>query len=615
MALHDGLSRWQKILLGILCFPFLPFYVCFYYLGQKKNNEDIQQEEGPSTDGTNTIHVFTIKPKNKVHVEEEKVKGEEEKAIKESPNFKYPWDKSNLKSLQIDLRVFEELDEYAAKLPSTGSLSHLTKQLIHDVHTDLGKVRAIWIWICHHIEYDLMALQNSALRSTDPEEILRSGKGVCAGYSNLFEEMCSRAGVQCVTVNGYGKGANYKVGQKIPQDSNHAWNMVYLEGRWHLLDSTWGAGHTGTNLNKFTFKYNEYYFLTHPALFIGDHYPDETKHQLLEPKMSREQFEQFVFLKGDFYNYGLLSVQPETGIIKTEKGKVSITIKSGQNTEFSFNVNGAKNGIMKLLKCGMELDVYLQKPGEYELDIYAKRPKSANTFYWVLSYKILCQAVGTTMKIPKCLYNPVGPSWVTEEAGLVEPSHPEPVIYTEDGFCAVSFKTTRTLNFLGSLHSDEVQMTSDMEHQHVFLFQTEEKAEMKVQLPRSGTYVLQIYIKEEDSTSSSYNYLCNYLIICTNPSVKWPVFPLTYSSWKKNFDLIHPLEGVLPKDSKVSFKLQIPGVTEVRVEGETTVLLTLTDGGYWEGSCSTVGRKELIVMIPLNTPNSWEHVLKYEVSK
>ncbi|XP_069831770.1 kyphoscoliosis peptidase-like isoform X2 [Dendropsophus ebraccatus] len=773
MALHDGLSRWQKILLGILCFPFLPFYLCVYFLGQKtNNNEDIQQEEGRSTDSTNTIQIFTITPRNEVHVEEEEGKGQEEKeeaieevsnfsqkknnkdfqqeeghstddtntihvfpvtprnkvhvekeegkeqeekdkalqegehsnfihvekeegkeqeendkAVKgssnfihvekvkeqeekektviekkssnfihvekeegkeqeekekainesskfihvkeeegkgqeenektkqESSNFKYPWDKSNLKSLQIDLKAFEELDEYAAKLPSTGSLDHLTKRLIHDAHTDLGKVRAIWIWICHHIEYDIMALKNSTKRSTDPEEILRRRKGVCAGYSSLFEEMCSRAGVRCVTVSGYGKGAGYKVGQKIPIDSNHAWNMVYLERRWHLLDSTWGAGHTDMSKNKFTFEYKEYYFLTHPALFIGNHYPDQTKHQLLEPTVSREQFEQFVHLKGDFYNCGLLSVQPETGIIKTENGKVSITIQSGQNMEFSFDVNGAKNGIIKLLECGMELDVYLKTPGEYELEIYTKKPKSSDLFNWVLSYKILCQAVSTTMKIPKCLYNPVGPSWVTEEAGLVEPSHPEPVIYTEDGFCAVSFKTTRTLNFLSTLHSDEVQITSDMRHQHVFLFQTEEKAEIKVQLPRSGSYVLQIFIKEEDSISSSYNYLCNYLIICTNPSVKRPVFPLAYGSWRENFDLLHPLERFLPKNSNVSFKLQIPGVTEVRVEGETTVLLTLTDGGYWEGSCSTVGRKELFVMIPLNTPNSWQYILKYEVSK
>ncbi|XP_056419077.1 kyphoscoliosis peptidase-like [Hyla sarda] len=452
------------------------------------------------------------------------------------------------------------------------------------------------------------------MRSTDPEEILRSGKGVCAGYSSLFQDMCSRAGVTCKTVNGYGKGAGYQVGQKIPNSSNHAWNMVYLEGRWHLLDSTWGAGSTEINRNKFKFKYNEYYFLTHPALFIGNHYPDEKEHQLLEPKVSRGQFEKFVFLKGDFYNMGLLSVQPETGIINSENGKVSIAIQSRQNTEFTFDVNGAKHGIMKLLKCGMKLDVYLQKTGEHELQIYAKGSNSTNTFNWVLSYKILCQAVDTIMEIPKCLYNPVGPSWVTEEAGLEEPSHPEPVIHTADGFCTISFKTTKDLKFLCSLHSDEIQITSDMASQYVFLLQTKDNAEMKVRLPRSGTYVLQIFYKQEGSTGS-YSYLCNYLIICTNPSVKWPVFPMAYSAWGQHFDLVHPLEGVLPKNSNVSFKLQIPDVTDVRIKGEQYVPLTLTDSGYWEGTCSTAGRKELAVMIPSNEPNSWQYILKYEVSK
>lgn len=61
------------------------------------------------------------------------------------------------------------------------------------------------------------------------------------------------AGVQCVTVPGYSKGFGYQTGQSFSGEFDHAWNAVYLEGRWHLLDSTWGSGLVDTTTSKFTF--------------------------------------------------------------------------------------------------------------------------------------------------------------------------------------------------------------------------------------------------------------------------------------------------------------------------------------------------------------------------
>lgn len=61
------------------------------------------------------------------------------------------------------------------------------------------------------------------------------------------------AGVQCLTVPGYSKGFGYRTGQSFSGEFDHAWNAVYLEGRWHLLDSTWGSGLVDTTTSKFTF--------------------------------------------------------------------------------------------------------------------------------------------------------------------------------------------------------------------------------------------------------------------------------------------------------------------------------------------------------------------------
>ncbi|XP_072263727.1 kyphoscoliosis peptidase-like [Pyxicephalus adspersus] len=668
MALHHRLSTWQRIFLGILCFPLLPIYLCVYCLcikpvERKKTEDQTADRPGPSTRFSTKVYTIDVnsevqqsqqktiseveifdqtadkpgpstrfstkdqitdKPgpsthfSTKVSIIDENSKGQQNQKKTRSAvvKFKYPWDRSNLKSMEIDLNKFRELDSYASKLEPRGSLQQLTQQLLQNAYTDLEKTRAIWIWICHHIEYDVIGYKDTSQRSCDPDDVFRTRKGVCAGYSQLFKEMCSIAGVKCEKINGYAKGIGYKLGQKIPKESNHAWNMVYLEDCWHLLDSTWGAGQVNNNASSFTFEYNEYYFLTHPALLIGDHYPDQAEWQLLEPTVSRKHFEDHVSLKSGFYKAGLVSCHPETGVIETVKGKVTINIEGHQNTLFLFDLDGnKKNGVMKLLNCGMKLDVYPQETGQHKLQLFAKQQDSENTYHFALEYRIDCNSVNTRMEIPQCLHNPVGPSWETEAYGLVEPSHPDPIINTENGCCTICFTLKQDLSFLCSLHSDEVQMTPEKTKRHVFVTQTKGKLEIKVRVPRSGTYVLQIFAKPRHSKSTSYDYLCNYLIICTNPSVKWPVFPLQYNNWAEHYKLVEPLDGVLPNNTNVSFKLLIPDVATVFIDGEKNISLTLSEDGYWVGNCSTTNREKLQVNIEYkNSPNTWYGILKYDVT-
>lgn len=55
-------------------------------------------------------------------------------------------------------------------------------------------------------------------------------------------------------LSGYSKGYGYKIGQTFQGNSDHAWNAVYLDGRWHLLDSTWGSGTVDDTSTKFTYR-------------------------------------------------------------------------------------------------------------------------------------------------------------------------------------------------------------------------------------------------------------------------------------------------------------------------------------------------------------------------
>ncbi|KAK2514445.1 Ky [Columba guinea] len=535
-------------------------------------------------------------------------------SLRGQDNKAYPWDKSSLKSMPVDLRQFEKLDAYALKVNVTNSVEELVKALLKQARTDLEKVRAIWMWICHHIEYDVVGYRDKSQLSSKPIDVLQTRKSVCEGYAELFEHMCSIAGIQCMKLSGYSKGFGYKIGQTFTGDSDHAWNAVYLEGRWHLLDSTWGSGSVDDSLTKFTFRYNEFYFLTHPALFINNHFPDNSNWQLLKPTLTLKDFENNMLHKSNFYMLGLLSAQPETAVIPTVNGKASVSVDCRAATLFMFKLKGTdEHGLMTLKKHGMKLDIYPQKTGSHKLQIFAKPSKGSEAIYkCVLEYVVECKSVDKAMRFPKDLHQPVGPSWFTERQGFLRPSHPDPVIHTNDGRCSVTFTLGKDISVLASLHCDNGSLMEDGGRRHIMQIHRGNQIELKIHLPHAGNFVLKIYAKKK-SDPGNYDYIFNYLITCLNTEAKWPAFPQSYSKWAADYEILEPLSGLLPANRNVQFKLKMHGIAKVLVQAENTYPLTQSRG-YWEGTCNTSGCREVYVMVHENANHSfYSHVLKYEV--
>lgn len=62
------------------------------------------------------------------------------------------------------------------------------------------------------------------------------GSVVCEGYSQAFQLLCQRVGLPCAVVDGDG-GMKY-----VSLSSNHAWNVIRLDGAWYAVDVTWDDG-------------------------------------------------------------------------------------------------------------------------------------------------------------------------------------------------------------------------------------------------------------------------------------------------------------------------------------------------------------------------------------
>lgn len=103
----------------------------------------------------------------------------------------------------------------------TGDMTDFQKELVlHDALVDLG-------------EYDETVYGPDTPQgrpdNTNPYGMLVEGYGICLGYATSFQLLMDLAGVECITVVGASSGST----------SDHAWNMVRLEGEWYCVDPTW----------------------------------------------------------------------------------------------------------------------------------------------------------------------------------------------------------------------------------------------------------------------------------------------------------------------------------------------------------------------------------------
>jgi transglutaminase/protease-like cytokinesis protein 3 len=177
---------------------------------------------------------------------------------------------------KFDNRMFVTIDKYARSVPSSNAVTveALASYLDKCATNDVEKVRAIYIWITEHISYDFDGYWLHFYGNYSPENVLKSRKSVCGGYATLFKALADRMDLTCVVIGGVAF---------VNPPEGHAWNAVSIDGKWYLLDSTWGSE------EGLDYKESEF-FLSDPKDFIFDHYPNDSRWQLLEKPLTYDQF-------------------------------------------------------------------------------------------------------------------------------------------------------------------------------------------------------------------------------------------------------------------------------------------------------------------------------------
>ncbi len=183
----------------------------------------------------------------------------------------------NLQPDSLHEKLYQKLDAVLTKLITPGM-------------TTEQKVKAIHDYVVTHVRYDGNVSRDYTPKIERVLMTLDDGRGVCMDYIYLFEYLCNRASIPCVSEGG--------VAITNPASPTHGWNAVFINGEWKFVDTTWDDG----NEKQISYKY----FLNDRFTFMNEHTPQmgvpaEHLYPEIDPMNIKTQDELRVYLDRDFY--------------------------------------------------------------------------------------------------------------------------------------------------------------------------------------------------------------------------------------------------------------------------------------------------------------------------
>ena len=94
--------------------------------------------------------------------------------------------------------------------------------------TEEEKLRRIHDWLLEDSHYFQKGEHSHDIYGTIIQK-----ESVCDGYAKAFSYISNKIGIPCIVVIGYATRDD------VTEGENHAWNYVFINGEWRLVDVTW----------------------------------------------------------------------------------------------------------------------------------------------------------------------------------------------------------------------------------------------------------------------------------------------------------------------------------------------------------------------------------------
>ncbi len=116
----------------------------------------------------------------------------------------------------------------------------LAGSLCAGLKTDWEKAMAIHDWMTQNVSYDYaLYLAGNYTTLNTSESVLKTRTGLCRDYAFLTAAIGRAAGIETRVVYGKARSNGEWIG--------HAWNEMYVDGRWAAMDTSWDAGYIQDN--------------------------------------------------------------------------------------------------------------------------------------------------------------------------------------------------------------------------------------------------------------------------------------------------------------------------------------------------------------------------------
>jgi hypothetical protein len=198
------------------------------------------------------------------------------------------------KTLQLFILLFsnflfsqyEMIDKKMDDIPKQfqNTTTTIANYITQNFTSEEDKIRAAFYWTASNISYDVANMYLPKIQTTDEKisSALKTKKGVCMHYAEVLNAIVNQMGMKAYVIDGYTKQFG-----KIARLS-HSWNACKVNGKWYLLDPTWGAGYV--NEDVFYKKLNNNYFKPTTADFLKTHMPFDYMWQLNEKPITNDDF-------------------------------------------------------------------------------------------------------------------------------------------------------------------------------------------------------------------------------------------------------------------------------------------------------------------------------------
>ncbi|MBI2171818.1 MAG: hypothetical protein HYU30_07355 [Chloroflexi bacterium] len=484
----------------------------------------------------------------------------------------------------LDAGRIAAIDQHALDAPDSAeqSIKALASYLVSPAQDDVEKARAIYRWITDNIAYDFASYLSKRYPDQSAEAVMKRRTGVCSGYANLFAALGKAAGLQVEVISGWSKGYAY-VNNTLDEEPNHAWNAVRLDGGWYLVESTWGAGFISEE-KQFVRRFDGYYFLTSPQELIFDHYPVDSRWQLLVVPVAKQEFLSLPRVWPEFFENGIgLESHRQAGIRANRE--VDVTLSAPLDALLLVTLHRGEEDLSDLMtfvqRSGGDYHVKAAFPGagEYRLTVFSKKASDQGPFHSTLEYTVAV-AVGDPSHpgFPK-----VWPAFFDNQLGFV--SHSGGMIAAA-GEVLVTLSAPPDVLLLASLSRDGQELSAGL----TFVQRKGADYNVSAAFPTAGRYALTIFSKRARS-DGLYKSSLEYTLQVSKgaPGLSYPT---TYSSFsQRGVVLYSPFSGTLPLGSTQTFRLQVPGAEQVAVIIDEQWHYLNGDGGLFEGYVAIDGQE------------------------